>query len=387
MRRGGGTYRPAQVSDLGSYPLVAAFCGRGVGARAQSEFMPKKHAALPPVLGAHFSTAHAMKQGVTRRRLRGGDLQKPFHGARRTAEDVAAEKKRLDGDNRPLALSRRLAEEVRSRALTYLQVMPKDAFICGRSAALLRGYPVGAAKNRGKSGHHHGKEEEDEHEPLDVGVITPQTAPRGKGVNGRRLASRFVQVEKFDGVSVMTVPTMWAMLGRELTERELTILADAIVRIPRDTYGILHPERADATLADLQAAIDAGPQKGVAKLRVALARARTGSASPLETEYRLDAQDAGLPAPELDVQIRDEHGRLLGISELVYRQYRLVVEIEGDHHRSSRQQWNRDIEKYRDYAEAGWEVVRLTSTHIRARRNAVEIVRTALIRRYKALSR
>lgn len=349
--------------------------------------MPKKHAALPPVLGAHFSTAHAMEHGVTRRRLRGGDLQKPFHGARRTVEDIAAEKERLEGDTRPLSLSRRLAEELHSRALTYLQVMPRDSFICGRSAALLRGYPLGAAKSRGKSRHQkdEDEDEEDEHESLDVGVITPQTAPRGKRVKGHRLASRFVQVEQFDGVPVMTAPTMWAMLGRELTERELTILADAIVHIPRDSYGIPHPERADATLADLQAAIDAGPQKGVAKLRAALARARTGSASPLETEYRLDAEDAGLPAPELDVQIRDERGRLLGISELVYREYRLVVEIEGDHHRSSRQQWNRDIEKYRDYAEAGWEVVRLTSTHIRARRNAVEIVRTALIRRRRAL--
>lgn len=349
--------------------------------------MPKKHAALPPELGAHFSTAHAMEQGVTRRRLRGGDLQKPFHGARRRVEDITAEKNRLDRDTRPLALSRRLAEELHSRALTYLQVMPRGAFICGRSAALLRGYPVGAAKNRGTSRHRQGDEEEDDHEPLDVSVITPQTAPRGKGVKGRRLASRFVQVEQLDGVPVMTAPTMWAMLGRELTERELTILADAIVHIPRDSYGIAHPERAHATLADLQAAIDAGPQKGVARLRAALARARAGSASPLETEYRLDAEDAGLPTPELDVQIRDERGRLLGISELVYRKYRLVVEIEGDHHRSSRQQWNRDIEKYRDYAEAGWEVVRLTSTHIRARRNAVEIVRTALIRRRDTLGR
>jgi hypothetical protein len=349
--------------------------------------MPKKHAALPPVLGAHFSTAHAIEQGVTRRRLRGRDLQKPFHGARRTSADVAAEKKRLDGDARPLAPSRRLAEELRSRALTYLQVIPREAFICGRTAALLRGYPLGAAKKRDENRHHRGEEQEDEPDPLDVGVITPQTAPRGKGVNGRRLASRFVQVEQFKGVPVMTAPTMWAMLGRELTERELTILADAIVHIPRDSSGVAHPERADATLADLQAAIDAGPQKGVAKLRAALARARTGSASPLETEYRLDAEDAGLPTPELDVQIRDERGRLLGISELVYRKYRVVVEIEGDHHRSSRQQWNRDIEKYRDYAEAGWEVVRLTSTHIRARRNAVQIVRTALIRHHKALSR
>ncbi|SJN40700.1 hypothetical protein FM104_11020 [Microbacterium esteraromaticum] len=358
----------------GSSAQVVASWRLEVIGLTQSEHMPKKHSPLPPQLGVRFSTSQAMAQGLTRRRLRGNDLQKPFHGTRRTHADIAAEKKRLDQDFGPLALSRRRAEELLSRVLTYMQVMPAGAFICGRSAAVLRGYPLGAARDRRRK------------DDLEVGVITPRTAPRGKGVKGRRLAERFVQIEEFKGVPVMTPATMWAMLGRELAQRELTILADAIVHIPRDSFAVRHPERADATLADLQDAIEAGPQKGVARLRAALARARTGSASPLETEYRLDAEDAGLPTPELDVEIRDENGRLLGISEFVYRRYRLIVEIEGDHHRTSREQWNRDIEKYRAYAEAGWEVVRLTSTHIRGRRTAVGIVRTALIRRHKALT-
>ncbi|GEK86275.1 hypothetical protein GCM10007198_04050 [Microbacterium aerolatum] len=71
----------------------------------------------------------------------------------------------------------------------------------------------------------------------------------------------------------------------------------------------------------------------------------------------------------------------MGISEFVYREYRVVVEVEGDHHRTERTQWNRDIEKYHAYAEAGIEVVRLTSKHIRGRHpTAVEIVRAALHR-------
>ncbi|MNT96280.1 hypothetical protein D3C72_2383360 [compost metagenome] len=72
----------------------------------------------------------------------------------------------------------------------------------------------------------------------------------------------------------------------------------------------------------------------------------------------------------------------MGISELVYRDQRLVVEIEGDHHRVDRKQWDRDIDKYADYAAAGWEVVRLTSTHIRGDSSrATAIVRAALLRR------
>lgn len=105
-----------------------------------------------------------------------------------------------------------------------------------------------------------------------------------------------------------------------------------------------------------------------------------GADSPPETEFRLDAAAAGLPHPQLDVEIRDRTGRLLGISEFLYPEQRVVVEIEGDHHRTSRRQWERDIEKYRNYATIGIEVVRLTAGHRRAGA-AVAIVRDVLTRR------
>lgn len=55
---------------------------------------------------------------------------------------------------------------------------------------------------------------------------------------------------------------------------------------------------------------------------------------------------------------------------------------QGDHHRTARQQWNRDIEKYAAYASHGWEVVRLTSAHIRGwQPRGVEVVRATLLRR------
>jgi len=95
----------------------------------------------------------------------------------------------------------------------------------------------------------------------------------------------------------------------------------------------------------------------------------------------LDAEDARLPEPELDFEIRDARGRRLGISEFAYPQYKVVVEIEGDHHRTSKSQWNRDLGKYRDYANAGWEVVRLTHDNVRVQHNAARLVREVLVRR------
>lgn len=190
-----------------------------------------------------------------------------------------------------------------------------------------------------------------------------------------------VTIQQKDGLAVASPASTWAMLAGELSVRELVIIGDAIVRVPRDDWGAAHPEAALATTEQLRDAIAAGPRRGIRKLRQAIELVRVGSASPLETEYRLDADAAGLPDPELDVEIFDADGRRIGITEVVYRRYRVLVEIEGDHHRTSRRQWERDIEKYAAYVAAGWEVVRLTSSHIRGRRpRAVEIVRAALVR-------
>jgi very-short-patch-repair endonuclease len=57
----------------------------------------------------------------------------------------------------------------------------------------------------------------------------------------------------------------------------------------------------------------------------------------------------------------------LGISEIAYPEFKVAVEYEGDHHRTSKKQWNRDIEKQRAYEAAGWVIVRLTSENLYGR--------------------
>lgn len=325
--------------------------------------MPITPSRLPTGLGVHFSVECGRESGLTRGRMRAKDLAHPFHGARRTVADIAAEKVAIRRDTEPLALTRASTRLMHSKALSYLQVAAPGSFISGASAAVLRGYPATASSD------------------LDVAVFAPRRAPKGRGVKGRTIRSHLVDIDVVDGIPTSSPASTWAMLGRDLSVRKLVILGDAIVRVPRDDRGIRHPERAGATIEQLQASIDAGSRPGLKKLRAALERIRVGCSSPLETDYRLDAEDARLPEPELDVEIFDARGRRVGISEFVYRQYNVVVEIEGDHHRSSKHQWNRDLQKYRDYASAGWEVVRLTAHDIRTQRTAARIVREVLVRR------
>lgn len=310
---------------------------------------------LPPQLGSAFSTADALAAGATHRRLRAKDLDRPFHGARRRKAITEAD---AEG---PLASDRRRRAETLERARAYATVMPAGSFFCGRTAACLRGAPI----NPG--------------ERLDVACFTPAHGPRGRGIRGRKVAPHLATVEMIDGLPMTSPATTWAMLGRELSERDLVILGDAFVRVPRDHHGRLLPASCLATVDELRAALDAGPRPGsAARLRRALDQVRVGSASPPETEFRLDAAAAGLPEPELDVEIRSDDGRLLGISEIAFPRFRTAVEIEGDHHRVSREQWDRDIAKYEAYESAGWHPVRLTTRHIRHSRHGISIVAAAL---------
>ncbi len=241
--------------------------------------------------------------------------------------------------------------------------MVKHAFFVGRTAAGFWQLPVDCSGD------------------LEVGVVAPNRAPRRSGIAGRQVAPTLATLRTIDGIAVTSPASTWAMLAPDLSVRELVHVADALVRIPRDRFARRRQDLALCTVEQLHAAVDAGRRNGVARLREAIKSVRVGSASPLESDYRLDAAAAGLPEPALDVEIRDSHGRLLGITEIVYREFRVLVEIEGDHHRTSREQWSRDIEKYAAYTAEGYEVVRLTSAHIRgARPTAAETVRAALIR-------
>lgn len=294
--------------------------------------------------------------GVTRGRLRAADLDSPFYGVRRIRAAAA------ESDDAPFARDRAQQDAVAALARAYAHIMPSDAFFAGRTGLALRALPIV-----------HGDD-------LDVGVYAPGRAVRRRGIRGRVIDRALVHVEKISGLRVATAASCWAMLASELTVRDLIVIGDAIVHVPRDRTGTRRPERALASPAQLARAADAGPRRGSRRLREALAAVRVESASPLETEFRLDIAAAGLPEPHLDQEIFDAGGRRLGISEFAYPECRTVVEIEGDHHRRDRAQWARDLQKYADYADAGWEVVRLSARDVRGR-TGVERLARALTRR------
>jgi hypothetical protein len=320
--------------------------------------MPAAPRPLPPGLGRVFTAGAARAAGVSPSRLRAKDLERPFVGVRVVPVAPPIQ------DDGPLAIDRAESDRIEALIRAYAPLMPSGFFIAGRSALVWHGAAVP-----------HGDE-------LEVAVHLPERASRRAGVRGRAVAPHLVHVHDSRGVRVASPASAWAMLAGELDVRSLVRIGDQLVRIPRDELGMPEPGRQTATIEHLRAATFAGRRRGVADLREAVGLVRVGSMSPLETDARLVLGDAGLPEPELDVEIRSTEGRLLGISDAAYRLYRVALEIEGDHHRTSVRQWNRDLEKYAAYAAEGWEVVRLSAEHVRGRdRRAVDLVRAALVRR------
>jgi hypothetical protein len=86
---------------------------------------------------------------------------------------------------------------------------------------------------------------------------------------------------------------------------------------------------------------------------------------------------AGLPIPECNLIIGDDQGPI-GRVDLVYIAYKLIVEYEGDQHRTDRNQWNRDIDRHEDFARDHWTLIRVTSERARWPRQVVRGVYEAL---------
>lgn len=321
--------------------------------------MPRHPTPVPESLGDAFGHARAIRAGVSAGRLRTRDLERPFHGTRLRPREPNPP----DAD--PLAIDRAKCERVRRRAEAYSEVMGDHAFFAGMTAAALCGAPL--------------PDDFDADAPLEIATWHPHRAARGRGIHSRQVREHLASVVTRDGLRMSSPASTWAMLGGQLSVRWLVIVGDALVRVPRDDRGHRRPELRLTTPERLRAAALAPGRRHRQHLLDALADIRVGAFSRLETEFRLDAAAAGLPDMELDAEIRDPSGRLLGIADGIHRRYGIVVEIEGDHHRTNRRQWNRDIDRLAAFTAVGWEPVRLTGARVRGG-SAVRTVAEALRR-------
>lgn len=101
-------------------------------------------------------------------------------------------------------------------------------------------------------------------------------------------------------------------------------------------------------------------------------------ASPRESDLRWWMHRAGLPGPEVNVDIHDDRGRWLARGDLVFRRQKVLVEYDGwQHERDARQrQW--DHLRREQLEAAGWRVIVVTSIDMDKPHLVIARIRTAL---------
>jgi len=71
------------------------------------------------------------------------------------------------------------------------------------------------------------------------------------------------------------------------------------------------------------------------------------------------------------VEIFDPGGIFLGRGDLVYGQFKILLEYQGDQHRTDRAQWRRDIRRVGGLEDNGWQMLQYTDDDLQAPRTLV----------------
>ena len=149
---------------------------------------------------------------------------------------------------------------------------------------------------------------------------------------------------------------------------DLTVVADGFVKA-----GHTSPER----LSDATAHWDG---RGCRVARRAASLAREGVDSPQESRLRLLLVLAGLPEPRVNLIIRGRDGSWRRRYDLVYEQFRLIIEFDGRQHAEDAQQWLSDIFRREELDQMRWRLVIVTSEGIyREPLRTLQRVRDALM--------
>jgi len=86
----------------------------------------------------------------------------------------------------------------------------------------------------------------------------------------------------------------------------------------------------------------------------------------------------GLPEPAPNVWVGTDHERL-AIGDMVYSNWNVIVEYDGFQHLDNRSQWERDIVRLGELADAGWVVIRVTNNQLRCPRQIILRLWRALV--------
>jgi very-short-patch-repair endonuclease len=134
--------------------------------------------------------------------------------------------------------------------------------------------------------------------------------------------------------------------------------------------------------ADVLRLVDRYPgARGNKRARTAIDLLDAGAESPKESWLRLLLADAGFPRPTTQIRVAD--AAMTAFVDMGWEDLKIGVEYDGDHHRTSRRQFLRDIARIEMLEGNGWIIIRVVIESQPA--DILERVRHAFARRGYAL--
>ncbi len=277
--------------------------------------MPR-HVDLPVALRrAPFTSAHGRAVGLGRERLLGRDLAVPFPGVR-------------------VARSVHMTFLVRCAALSLR--LPDDTAFSHITAARIWGVPLPSELESTEAFH----------------VVTARRGARIRvaGVVGHE-TSDGDGFRMHAGFRVTAPASTWFALAGMLHHDDLVAAGDHLVLTPR--YPRASSRRPHIPIGDLAVAVEKYRGRHARRIRAAFTEVRDGAESRKETLLRLALVRRGLPEPLLNEEIFDDRGEFVGRADMYFPQWRVVVEYDGDQHRTDDRQFDEDVTRRENLIAAG----------------------------------
>lgn len=294
--------------------------------------MPQPRRPAVRLLGP-LTRADARAAGMDDRQLRGGGLI------------------RLSRDT---YLPRSMADDVAQRVAAVLLTAPPGAVVSHRTAAALWriDIPLGDQNDR----------------RVDLIVAGAGRAESRADRRVHRLDLRPDECTERRAQPVTTPARTWRDLAAVLRLPALLAVTDQLLD-------------GRCTRADLETQLARRPRgRGCARARAVLPVADARSESPMESVLRWLIHEAGLPTPQLQMDVHSDGGLFVGRADFLWAERRVLVEFDGDHHRE-RNTFVEDLRRQNGLVEAGWTILRFSSADVLGRPDyVIATIRRALRR-------
>jgi hypothetical protein len=240
-----------------------------------------------------------------------------------------------------------------------LEVMTIGAWLWSGRRALITGRAAAAL---------HGAKWVDEHAPIEL-LWQNNHYPAGIIAHDERFQSD--EVATIRGLTVAKPARAGFDLARHLRGVRAVAHLDALAR----ATGI--------TKRDVMFLVNRYPgARGNKRARSMIDLMDAGAESPKESWLRLVLITAGLPRPSTQIRVTD--GELIAYLDMGWDKPMVALEYDGDHHRTDRRQYVKDIRRAEMVDHLGWHVIKVIKED--KPNDIINRVRNALARRGYAVS-